>query len=364
MKMAANSEISWTDTTWNPLAGCTWQSPGCDRCYAAVMARRLDAMAQADIAAGRDPGRKRKYMGTTNKNKAGRIMFNGKVNLDESALSEPLTWAKPRLVFVNSMSDLFHKDVPFSFVADVFNVMRRASKHTFQVLTKRTERMAQFFAEWAKPGYVYDNVWCGTSVENQEQADKRIPHLLKVPARVRFLSCEPLLGPIDLGRAIPCGYYCDERVGHVDHPFWTPRINSPIHWVICGGESGPGARAMHPDWARSLRDQCVAAGVAFHFKQWGQFAPANGDARRTIHPKYSGDLPDGFVPPASFEVEYGGMDDPDGRTPIALPDGTLTDLNWNGGPGAHLRGGVQMISLGKHAAGRLLDGRTWDQFPR
>lgn len=319
--MAANSEISWTDTTWNPLAGCTWQSPGCDRCYAAVMARRLEAMAHADIAAGRDPGRKRKYIGITNKNKAGRIMFNGKVNLDESSLEEPLTWTKPRLVFVNSMSDLFHKDVPFSFVADVFNVMRHAYKHTFQVLTKRPERMAQFFAEWIKPGYVYDNVWLGTSVENQEQADKRIPELLKVPARVRFLSCEPLLGPLDIYEWISS--YWDASIFNpvtkTQGSFVgaeTQRENG-LHWIICGGESGHGARPMHPDWARALRDQCQSAGVAYHFKQWGAWVP---------------------------ECQGVNFDVWDGHASAFNPPN-------------------QVYRVGKHAAGRLLDGKEWNEMP-
>lgn len=270
--MANNTEISWADSTWNPLAGCTWVSSGCDHCYAAVMARRLEFMAQADIEAGRDPGRKRKYIGITNKNSAGRIMFNGKVNLDPAALNEPFTWKKPRRVFVNSMSDLFHKDVPFEFVAEAFNVMRRASEHTFQVLTKRPERMAQFFAEWIQPGYVYPNVWLGTSVENQEQADKRIPHLLKVPAKVRFLSCEPLLGAIDLFGAL----------ARSPQTVAGQPVNSWIHWVIVGGESGHGARPMHAQWARTLRDQCQAANVAFHFKQWGEYMPEWSDTAAQV----------------------------------------------------------------------------------
>lgn len=258
--MANNSNIEWTDSTWNPLAGCTWASPGCDRCYAAVMAHRLDAMAQADVEAGRNPGRKAKYMGVTHKRNDGRVMFNGKINLDEAALNEPFTWKKPRLVFVNSMSDLFHKDVPFEFVAKVFSVMMNAKQHTFQVLTKRPDRMAAFFdwylnetlaPHWAS-FYPLPNVWLGTSVEDQDAADKRIPELLKVPARVRFLSCEPLLGPVQISQHLFAGWHK-----------WKPLIN----WVIVGAESGHGARLMSEDWVRSLRDQCQAAGTAFFYKQ-------------------------------------------------------------------------------------------------
>lgn len=313
--MAQNSAIEWTDTTWNPLAGCTWQSPGCDNCYAAVMARRLEAMAMADKAAGRDPGRKVKYIGTTNKNKAGRIMFNGTVNLDPSALDEPFGWAKPRRVFVNSMSDLFHKDVPFDFVDKVFNVMIDTPRHTYQVLTKRPERMAEYMRGRALRMHWKNappNIWCGTSVENQEQADKRIPHLLEVPARVRFLSCEPLLGELDLRH-----YFWD--VWSEGGPFDAVVRTGAIHWVIAGGESGHGARPMHPDWARSLRDQCSAAGVAYHFKQWGCWL--HRDVVQVQMPGW-------------YDVHYG-----------------------------ELKNTTEYVRFDKHAAGRLLDGREWNQFP-
>lgn len=253
--MANNSSIEWTDCTWNPLAGCKEISPGCRNCYAATMAHRLGAMAQADLAAGRDPGKKRHYIGTTEK-RGGKVVWNGKVNLIHEALSEPLKWRKPRKVFVNSMSDLFHEDVPFDFVDQVFTIMLanavlRGSTHAFQLLTKRPKRMHEYlslrspmehlkcwskladgwiildeadeyFSEmmsrttahnWNSNGHAptgekwapwshlnglwpLPNAWLGTSCEDQKRAEDRVPWLEKCPAVVRFLSCEPLLGSI------------------------------------------------------------------------------------------------------------------------------------------------------------------------
>lgn len=214
--MATSSDIEWTDTTWNPLSGCTKISPGCKHCYAERMAKRLKAMG------------------------AERYRDGFKLTLHPQALNEPRLWRKPRLVFVNSMSDLFHKDVPLSFIQDVFSVMNECTSHTFQVLTKRSERLAEVSSSlsWS------DNIWMGVSVESA-QYKRRIDHLRGVPAKVRFLSVEPLLG--DLGE-----------------------LNlQNIHWVIAGGESGPGARPMEPDWARNVRDNCRRQKVAFFFKQWG-----------------------------------------------------------------------------------------------
>lgn len=327
-----NADGSWTQGyTFNPWHGCVKVSPGCANCYALAIDRRFGRAVWG-------PAKTTPRMGMSENYWAQPRRWN------EAALRDG---TRPR-VFCASMADVFeeHPGV-VEWRKRLWETIGACDAMDWLLLTKRPEnimRLWSFGLEWP-------NVWFGTSVENQEQADKRIPELLKVPAKVRFLSCEPLLGPVDLTTD---GYL---SAG------WTGAVLPGISWVICGGESGPGARPMHPDWARSLRDQCVAAGVAFHFKQWGQFVPANGDARKRTIPKYSGDLPADFVPPAFIETEYGGMDDPDGRTPIALPDGTITDLDWNGGPGAHLRGGVQLLSLGKHAAGRLLDGRTWDQFP-
>jgi protein gp37 len=257
--MAQNSNIEWTDTTWNPLSGCTRASVGCDNCYAAKMSLRLEAMALADIASGKDPGGKAKYIGIASKNGRGIPAFNGTINLDEDELQRPYSWKKPRRVFVNSMSDLFHEDVPEWFILSAFNVMRDNPKHIFQVLTKRPGRAADFTNRLP---FVPKNVWIGTSVENQEQADRRIPELINVPATVRFLSMEPLLGPVDIDEYLT--YEWGENHGGMFGDF----TETNVHWVIVGGESGHGKRPFNPDWARSIRDQCHAAGVPFFMKQW------------------------------------------------------------------------------------------------
>ncbi len=346
--MGTSTKIEWSDYVWNPLAGCARVSPGCDHCYAAVMARRLGFMAEADLAAGRDPGQKRKYIGITNKNNAGRIMFNGRVNLDDSAIDEPLRWKKPRRVFVNSMSDLFHKDVPDDFILNVFRVMERTPQHTYQVLTKRPERMA----EWVGQRYRNNphigpasNIWLGTSVENQEQADARIPHLLATPAHVRFLSCEPLLGPVNL-RSIPI----DERTRAdvvAGAYIYTGAISGSKHtsaariqWVIVGGESGPGARPMHPDWAHWLRNQCSTEGVSFFFKQWGEWAPISYDQHITDYAAAANGT-------ARWHTEV-----------LLTQEGYVLPSDAAAFRGRHI-----MRRVGKHAAGRLLDGREWNEFP-
>jgi protein gp37 len=225
--MAIGSSIEWTEATWNPIAGCSVLSPGCTNCYAMRMARRLEAMGQD------------KYRGTT-RISGGRPKWTGRVNLDEKSLGIPSTWKVGRLIFVNSMSDLFHEEVPPHFIARVFQVMREAPQHTFQILTKRAERLEEVTRDIEWP----DNVWMGVSIENQDHF-WRIDHLRRVAAKVRFLSLEPLLGPIAL----------DDL--------------HDIHWVIAGGESGPAARSLNPEWIRSIRDDCLAQNVAFHFKQWG-----------------------------------------------------------------------------------------------
>jgi protein gp37 len=213
--MSANSKIEWTEATWNPVTGCTKVSPGCAHCYAETFAERFRGVAGHPYERGFD------------------------LQLRPERLDQPLRWARPKVIFVNSMSDLFHEDVPVDFVQSVFDVMRRATWHTFQVLTKRSRRLAELGPLLPWPS----NVWMGVSVENQRWAS-RIDDLRQVPAAVRFLSCEPLLGPL--------GLYLDG-----------------INWVIVGGESGPRARPMNPDWARSIRDQCRSADVPFFFKQWG-----------------------------------------------------------------------------------------------
>ncbi len=225
--MATNSSIEWTQATWNPVVGCTVVSPGCTNCYAMRLARRLEAMGQP------------KYAGTTRMS-GGRPKWNGVVRVDEESLTLPATWKNGRMIFVNSMSDLFHEAVPLAFIQRVFAAMRVTPQHTYQILTKRAERLEELSdaLEWPR------NVWMGVSVENADYRF-RTDHLRRTGAAVRFLSLEPLLGPLDDLDL--------ERIG----------------WVISGGESGPGSRPIDPDWVRSIRDQCIHTGVAFHFKQWG-----------------------------------------------------------------------------------------------
>ncbi|OGO04203.1 MAG: hypothetical protein A2Y73_03540 [Chloroflexi bacterium RBG_13_56_8] len=216
--MAAQSHIEWTESTWNPVTGCTKVSPGCKHCYAERMARRLKAMGHPNYAKG------------------------FQVCLHEHMLDLPLHWRKPQMIFVNSMSDLFHEDVPLEYIKRVFYTMRQASWHTFQVLTKRSHRLARLDQEIEWP----ENVWVGVSVENRDYT-LRIDHLKRTAAHIKFLSLEPLLGPL-------------------------PELDlHGINWLIVGGESGPGARPMDPQWVIDIRDQSCAANVPFFFKQWGGF---------------------------------------------------------------------------------------------
>lgn len=214
--MAGNSSIEWTEATWNPVTGCNKVSDGCKHCYAERMAKRLHAMRNPRYENG----------------------FN--VTLHPDLIEAPKKWIKPRKIFVNSMSDLFHEKVPSDFIKQVFNTMNETPQHSYQVLTKRPEKVVELSDQLN----FTSNIWMGTSVEN-EKVTNRIDLLKQVPAKVRFLSCEPLLGPLD-------------------------NLNlSNIHWVIVGGESGPGARPMEESWVRSIRDQCQSQEVAFFFKQWG-----------------------------------------------------------------------------------------------
>lgn len=223
----AETSIEWTDATWNPVAGCTIMSAGCTNCYAMRMAARLDAMGVA------------KYNGLTRAS-GGRAKWTGKVRLDDSALGIPRRWRKPRNIFVNSMSDLFHPDVPKEFVAKVWNVMAETPHHTYQILTKRPDRMA----EQLRSSPVLPNVWLGASVEDGRVID-RLDDLRRVPAKIRFVSFEPLIGSVASG--------CLDG----------------IDWAIVGGESGPNARPMDPRWIDEIFDMCEATGTAFFFKQWG-----------------------------------------------------------------------------------------------
>jgi protein gp37 len=317
--MADSSKIEWTDTTWNPTTGCDKVSPGCDNCYACGLAKRLKGMGSAKYQNDGDPRTSGPGFGLT---------------VHPDTVNDPFTWKKPRKVFVNSMSDLFHDDVPNRFIAEVFAVMAATPQHTYQVLTKRHGRMRSLLRDGtfraaveiylanrlrvteAELSWPLPNVWLGVSVEDQKWADIRIPALLDTPAAVRFLSCEPLLGPVDLEQSLASR---EASRALPDMPlarYW-------IDWVIVGGESGPGARPMDPAWARSLRDQCQAGGVPFHFKQWGAFTPAG-----VI----------GLGRPYPGNVFVGEPVNDDGfRT--------------------------EMTRVGKGKAGRVLDGRTWDEFP-
>lgn len=254
--MADHSKIQWTQSTWNPVAGCRKVSAGCDHCYAIRDAHRLAGNPNAKIAAT--------YAGLT-MIQNGRPNWTGVFRELPDRLDQPLRWKRPRRIFVNSMSDLFGEGISSLFISRVFGVMARSPWHQFQVLTKRPDRMRDILsspwfgqfgdtAAWPLP-----NVWLGTSVEDQKAADQRIPALLQTPAAVRFLSCEPLLSPLDLGL-------------RRDYAWWDG-----LHWVILGGESGPGARPMKMEWAMSLVDQCENAGVPCFVKQWGSvLAAQNG----------------------------------------------------------------------------------------
>lgn len=223
----ADTSIEWTDATWNPVAGCKILSPGCTNCYAMRMAARLDAMGTE------------KYKGLTRKS-GGRFVWTGKVRLDHAALGIPLAWKKPRRIFVNSMSDLFHENVPPAFVAEVWNTMRITPQHTYQILTKRPDRMSAITAKLP----TLTNVWLGTSVENSDYLS-RIDELRTVKAAVRFISFEPLLDSVAAANL------------------------RGIHWAIVGGESGPRSRPMKEEWVDEIEAACRTTGTAFFFKQWG-----------------------------------------------------------------------------------------------
>lgn len=295
--MADGTKIEWTDATWNVVIGCDKVSPGCDHCYAIRTAHRFQEHPNPAVASA--------YAGTEADGD-----WTGRVNLVESRRDLPLTWKRPRRIFVNAQSDLFHDQVPDEFIARVWAVMALAPRHTFQILTKRHGRMRSLLASpdfhasvsrkvrghvtlrpldghgdeaarWPLP-----NVWLGVSVEDQKRADLRIPALLDTPAAVRWISAEPLLGPVDIINGLGDSWL------------------TGIDWIVVGGESGPGSRPMHPEWARSLRDQCEVAPVPFLFKQWGDYL-------------YRGDLDNGTF-----------------------------------------------VRVGKGRAGRILDGRTWDEYPQ
>jgi protein gp37 len=303
--MGDKTKIEWTDATWNPVTGCTKVSQGCKNCYAERVFNRA-YWNKPVLFAGSEKGgpiyRPREF---------------ADVQCHPERLEQPLHWKKPRRIFVNSMSDLFHESVPDQFISGVFQNMECATQHVFQILTKRSERMQRYmtwrFQERNEGRFAYSppkHIHLGVSCEDQPTADERIRWLLQTLTAVRFVSLEPLLGPINT----------------------KPWITG-IDWVIVGGESGPGARPMHPDWARSIRDQCVAAGVPFFFKQWGEWAPT--------------------------EMKAGGDLGGDMRR------GLTTIVHAPGNPEGYFRRGDEMMSrVGKKAAGALLDGREWREFPK
>jgi protein gp37 len=345
------TSIEWTrgddgsaGASCNPIVGCTECSPGCANCYAARLAatrlkntyqykgltQRIGFCAEHNLPLedGRCPtcrdGNGESFVLDMQSIVLSRdSRWTGEVRFLPERLNEPRHWKKPRRIFVCDMGDLFHEKVHDEWIDQVFAMMVDCPQHTFQILTKRAERMRDYLRKvsvdqilqhvrglgtlaWPLP-----NVWCGVSVENQHFADERIPLLLETPAVVRWISAEPLLGPVDLGdRRIPNGllasYLCGGR---------------GLNWVVCGGESGPNARAMHPDWARSLRDQCQAAGVPFFLKQWGEWAGGNS-----------------FVGPVRETREL---------------HGTRLDEPY-----------TTVFRVGKKKAGRRLDGREWSEFPK
>jgi protein gp37 len=315
----AKSKIEWTDRTWNLVTGCTKISPGCKNCYAERMTRRLQAMGQKKYAAGFD-----------------------KVVCHHEVLQEPLKWRKPSKIFVCSMSDLFHKDVPFTFIMEAVRVMAAAGAngHIFQVLTKRPDIAVEFFEWWG--GKLPSNVWFGTTVENQDQ-DWRIHELLKIPATVRFLSIEPMIGPVDL----------DRREWMEPADCKIPGDTTPqIDWVIVGGESGPGARSIHLDWVRTIRDQCESAGVPFMFKQWGEWCPCDPtseEARSTPHSGYTSLI--AHTEPKDRHNSY--FYKSKNNTMACKSENTLIE-----------EGFAFVARIGKKKAGNLLDGKQHMEFPK
>lgn len=338
--MSDRSGIEWTDATWNPLVGCTKVSPGCDNCYALGEVNRRHAAALS-------PKTSPKML------EAFPARFDVVSMRPARFLEQPLRWTKPRRIFVNSLSDLFHADVPDEFIAQVFAVMSMAPQHTFQLLTKRHARMRALLSSgvfklmvnaarmrrgvsvlpdsrradgtyaWPLP-----NLWLGVSAEDQAWAEIRVAHLLLTPAAVRWVSAEPLLGPIDLTPALP-----EDKAQFVG-----------LDWVVVGGESGTGARPMHPRWARDLRDQCAAADVPFLFKQWGNWRPpVDSDGPWDTGRGRAQRLP-------AFLVA--DRDEP------GVGAGTVHCHTQTAGSNPAV-----MLHVGKKAAGRELDGRTHDGYP-
>ncbi len=366
--MADNSKIEWTDASWNPLLGCERVSAGCDGCYAIRTARIRASNPHPAVSSAFD--------GLTGY-KRGRLDWTGQVNLLPGRLKEPLAWRKPKRIFVNSQSDLFHKDVPAEYIAKVFAVMLAVPHHTFQVLTKRHARMRSVLSDpwfWSEVAvelgalwktsppkpmmFVPPWIWIGVSVENQQWADTRVPALLETPAAVRWISAEPLLGPVRLRpewlTQPPVPGHCVDADGQRWHD--GCQHCGRIEWLVAGGETGPGARPLHPEWLRSLRDECVQAGGLFFVKQHGDYLAV---------PVL--DHPDMFGGRA-YKHPDGGYSSPSIRE--VGPTGTMRTATMRLlEPGERTKRTVMLdrdtiaLRVGKKRAGRELDGRTWDQYP-
>lgn len=364
------TKIEWTDATWNPIRGCSRVSEGCRHCYAETMAARFSG-----------PGMP--YEGLAQMTPSG-PRWTGEVRLVPEHLEDPLRWKRPRRIFVNSMSDLFHESLTFDQIDRVLDVMVEAGHHTYQILTKRAARAFEYWNRpeterraretWERcdggkfPGWPLRQIWMGVSCEDQKTADERIPLLLQTPAAVRFVSCEPLIAPISLPLAycLNCSTYVGVKLVNNDKDYGCMNcgcyLNSmspanrpgtfhevaPLDWVICGGESGPGARPLHPDWARSLRGQCRAAGVAFHFKQWGAWKPICNMPEVEYEALYK-PIPKGWPDDSTRDCKV--------ATTLIWPDGST------GYGGQHEGAPHSVFNVGKKKAGRILDGRTWDEFP-
>lgn len=297
--MSGQTKIEWATKVWNPVVGCQKVSEGCRNCYAEELHNR----------------RHKAYQDGKLQNIPQYAKLFSEIQLLHDRIDEPLFWGKTQKVFVNSMSDIFHEDIPFEFLEEVFFTMNEESRHTFMILTKRPQRMRDFIEwlinKWSDDSvglswYPPNNIWFGVSVENQEAADERIPFLLNTPASVRFLSCEPLLGSIDLTSYLG---------------FNDPKTKGPlIDWVIVGGETGTGARPMHPAWVRGLRDQCQEHKVPFFFKSWGEWI-SESDYR-------FGDWPNLYQRKSHI-----------------------------------FENGITVYKTGKKKSGRLLDGREWNELP-
>lgn len=343
--------IEWATDVWNPVTGCTKVSQGCKNCYAKTL---HDLRHQAYLDGKMVP---RQYW----------VKFE-EVQVHPERLEDPLKWRKPKRIFVNSMGDLFHEKVSLWFIARVFASMAVAKQHTFLVLTKRPHIMQGLLGNpaWAdevqtmvwsiKSAELIDwplpNVWLGVSAEDQKTADERIPLLLQTPAAVRFVSCEPLLGPVEISK-----YLAPFMTIHIEPGAQPETLNALaqlgraaykqfcdeglLDWTIAGGESGPGARPMHPDWARSLRDQCQAAGVPFFFKQWGEWLHENQIWKDPI----GAPSPENVIHPrAEHFLLWNHEED-------------LADLGYQ------FEDRSIAYRTGRKTAGRLLDGREWNEFP-